>query len=80
MTGCISGASKAEVEKKISERSKGKSSIEKLRERGVLVGTFSEIRDQIEQIEDAGMDQVMVQWLDLDDLKGLEQLAEGIIQ
>ena len=80
MAGCISGATASEVERKVSERSSGKTTIESLRERGVLVGTFSEIREQIKQIELAGIDQIMVQWLDLDDLKGLEQLAEGIIQ
>ncbi len=79
MTGCIFGRSEAEVRQKVQARSGGKFTFDELRARGVIIGTSSQIVDQLVQLEEAGVEQVMLQWLDLDDLQGLEALAKGIL-
>jgi alkanesulfonate monooxygenase SsuD/methylene tetrahydromethanopterin reductase-like flavin-dependent oxidoreductase (luciferase family) len=79
MTGCVFGRSEEEVRQKVQARSGGKFSREELRDRGVMIGTGSQIADQLAQLEDAGVEQVMLQWLDLDDLHGLEAMANEIL-
>lgn len=79
MTGCIFGRSEAEVRQKVQARSGGKFTFDELRARGVIIGTSSQIVDQLVQLEEAGVEQVMLQWLDLDDVQGLEGLAKVIL-
>jgi F420-dependent oxidoreductase-like protein len=50
-----------------------------LRERGVVVGEPSEIVDQVGQLGEAGVSRVMAQWLDMDDVDGLELLAAEVL-
>ena len=46
-----------------------------LRERGWLVGTTDEVAVQLDAWNSAGVQRVMLQWYDLDDLEGLALLA-----
>ncbi len=70
MTGLIFGRTDAEVREKLRGRD-----VTTLRERGIIVGTATGVREQVEQLVEAGAERVMLQWLDLDDLDGLEALA-----
>lgn len=79
MTGCVYGQNKAALEKKVAQRTKGERTVEDLRQSGLLVGTAEEIGWQIQNLEEAGLQRLMIQWLDLDDMPGLESLAKGII-
>jgi len=79
MTGCVFGKDDAQVARKVEERTKGKLLPKELAQRGVVVGTANEIVAQLEQISQAGIQRVMLQWLDLDDLDGLEALAQGVL-
>ncbi len=79
MTGCVFGQDKVAVEKKVAARTKGKRTVEDLRNSGLLVGTAEEIGWQVQNLEQAGVQRLMIQWLDLDDMHGLESLAKGII-
>jgi alkanesulfonate monooxygenase SsuD/methylene tetrahydromethanopterin reductase-like flavin-dependent oxidoreductase (luciferase family) len=79
MTGCIFGSTQDEVEKKVSHRTHGQKSIVDLRNRGMIVGTSEEIIQQCRQFAQAGVERIMLQWLDLDDLAGLEMMADGIL-
>lgn len=78
MTGCVFGRDRAEVERKVKARGAGDQSISDLRQRGLFVGTAAEMIDQLSILEEAGLQRVMLQWLDLDDLGGLERMAKGI--
>jgi F420-dependent oxidoreductase-like protein len=51
---------------------------DELRQRGIIVGTGSEVADRIAQYGEAGAQRVMLQWLDVDNLGGLEALAEAV--
>lgn len=79
MTGCVYGKSDPEVISKVKQRTNGKSTPEELRERGLVVGTADQIVDQLGHLADAGVQRVMLQWLDLDDLDGLGSLAENVL-
>ncbi len=79
MTSCIFGIDQNDVERKVSERTHGQRSIAELRQRGAIIGTAEEIVAQCRQLADAGVQRVMLQWLDLDDTAGLEIMAKGVL-
>lgn len=76
MTQVVFGRDEAEVQRLIRARS---STVTALRERGMLVGTASEVVDQLGELAEAGVQRVMLQWLELDDLDRLEALARIVL-
>ncbi len=79
MVGCIYGKDAPQVERKVAQRSQGQSTVQEIRENGNLVGTAGEIAAQLAQFKEAGAQRVMLQWLELDDLDGLEELARVVL-
>jgi F420-dependent oxidoreductase-like protein len=79
MTGCIFGCSAEEVEKKVALRTNNQRTPGELRQRGMIVGTGPEIVAQCQAYAAVGVQRIMLQWLDLDDIPGLEALADAII-
>jgi F420-dependent oxidoreductase-like protein len=79
VVGCIYGDSHEDVVRKVTIRSKGQRAVADLRARGLIVGTAEEIVEQCQELELAGAQRVMLQWLDLDDVNGLENMAKGIL-
>jgi alkanesulfonate monooxygenase SsuD/methylene tetrahydromethanopterin reductase-like flavin-dependent oxidoreductase (luciferase family) len=77
MTGCVFGQSDTKV-KEASKRH-GEVSFKELSEKGIIVGTGSQIAEQLAQLAETNLDRVMLQWLDLDDLAGLEALAKAVL-
>lgn len=73
MTNVQFGRTDAELR----ERLRGRSGDE-LRQRGVLVGTPEQLREQVAALDAAGVQRVMLQWMDLDDAAGIEALAEAL--
>jgi F420-dependent oxidoreductase-like protein len=76
MTRCEIGLDDADVEKKLANPSL---SIDELRKRGLILGSASQIVDQLGKLAEAGVQRVMLQRLDLDDLDGLEQIARSVL-
>lgn len=58
-------------------RAQGRSA-EALRDAGALVGTPGALRDQLAELEDLGLDGVMLQWLDVEAMARLEALAAAV--
>ncbi len=56
-----------------------KTSLADLRGRGLVLGPPQAIVDQLGGLAEAGVQRVMLQWLDLDDLDGLEVLAQDVM-
>jgi F420-dependent oxidoreductase-like protein len=79
MTGCEFGKDENAVRRKASERTKGRLTPEELRQKGVVIGTPTEIAAQLVRLGEAGVQRVMLQWLNLDDLDGLEAMAAGVL-
>jgi F420-dependent oxidoreductase-like protein len=74
MVGCYFGRDSAALERKLGQRSAAD-----LRARGVVAGTAPEVREQLNALAEAGVQRVMLQWLDLDDLDGLAALAKAVL-
>lgn len=75
MTGCYFGRTADEVRAKLHP---GRTPAD-YQAHGIVVGTAGEIVDQLGALAEAGVYRVMLQWLDLDDLDGLEALAHSVL-
>ena len=79
MTGSVFGRNLNDVQKKAATRAGGKYTPAELRQRGLLVGTPADFIEQLNRLATVGVQQVMIQWLDLDDIDGLQVLAEQVL-
>ena len=79
MTGCVFGRDDGEVQRKVEARTRGQRSADELRQRGLVVGTAGQVVEQCHRLAEAGAQRLMLQWLDLDDLDGLEALAKEVL-
>jgi F420-dependent oxidoreductase-like protein len=53
---------------------------EELREYGMVVGTPSEVQEQLARLDaETNLQRVMLQWFDLDDMDGLEAFAKAVL-
>ena len=76
MTGVVFGRNDADFAAKLSRYSADAAA---LRAHGLVIGTGSAIVDQLGALAEAGVQRVMLQWLDLDDLDGVEALAQAVL-
>ncbi len=76
MTGCVYGKDQAAAESKAAGQGR---TIAELQERSIVAGTAAEIVEQLGRLAEVGVQRVMLQWLDLDDLEGLEGLAKEVL-
>lgn len=74
MAGSAYGRDEAEVTARLAGRDRAA-----LAERGVLIGGPAEVVAQLGALAEAGVQRVMVQWLDLDDIAGLEHFAAQVL-
>lgn len=74
MTQVVFGRNDAELQQVLGGRDP-----DKLREDGIIVGTASAVVDQLGRLDEAGVQRVMLQWLDLGALDRLEALAEAVL-
>ncbi len=76
MAGCVYARNQQELGRKLDSRS---GSIADLRGAGVLIGTGIEMVSQLRALQEAGVERVMLQWLELDDLESLAQMAREVM-
>jgi alkanesulfonate monooxygenase SsuD/methylene tetrahydromethanopterin reductase-like flavin-dependent oxidoreductase (luciferase family) len=79
MTNCTFGKDENEVRQKVAERTYARFTLEEFRQRGAIVGTANQIVDQLGVWAEAGIQRVMLQWLDLDDIDGLTGIATQVL-
>lgn len=82
MTGTIFARDEAALEATLAERSRRAGeevTFESARDRGMIVGTPSMWVDQIAEYVEAGVERFMLQWLDQDDLDGIEVIARDVL-
>jgi len=75
MTGLRFGRTREELDSKLANPAQP---VKDLLKRGVIVGVGAEIKPQLMELEKAGLQRIMLQWLDLDDLDGLAALAKAV--
>jgi len=76
MTGLRFGRTKKELDEKLASR---RQTAEELRKRGLVVGVGDEVKEQLAELERTGLQRLMLQWLELDDLDGLTALAKVVL-
>ena len=64
MTGIRFAQSRAGLEAKLHGHP-----VEELRGRGMIVGVGEDIKPQLAELEQAGLQRVMLQWMDLEDIR-----------
>jgi alkanesulfonate monooxygenase SsuD/methylene tetrahydromethanopterin reductase-like flavin-dependent oxidoreductase (luciferase family) len=74
MIGSVFGRDEREVEWLLAGRTRAQ-----LQARGILVGVADEIVEQIAAFAAVGVERIMVQWLDLDDLDRLTAFANRVL-
>lgn len=74
MTSVIFGADDMQVQHKLNERN----AVE-LQAKGAVIGTSSAVVDQLGKYAEVGVQRIMLRWLDLDDMAGLEMLAQRVL-
>ncbi|MBA2346352.1 MAG: LLM class F420-dependent oxidoreductase, partial [Rubrobacter sp.] len=73
MTRAIYGRTEADVDRKLEGESR-----EDL-DPGIIAGTADEFVGRLGKLSEAGVERVMLQWLETDDLDGLEALASEVL-
>jgi len=74
MIGGLFARDEAELRRVVGDRDP-----ERLLATGNLLGTPAQCADQLAALAEAGVQRVMLQWLDLDDLDRLEALGQGLV-
>jgi alkanesulfonate monooxygenase SsuD/methylene tetrahydromethanopterin reductase-like flavin-dependent oxidoreductase (luciferase family) len=76
MTGLCFGRDDQELQQRLSRWNR---TAEELRAGGLIVGTGAAVVDQLGRLAEAGVQRVMLQWLNLDDVDGLAALARAVL-
>jgi F420-dependent oxidoreductase-like protein len=77
MTGCVFGHNASALQAKLA-RYEGASAAD-LNDRGLVAGDGEQVQEQLARYAAAGVQRIMLQWLDLDDMEGLEALASAVL-
>ena len=74
MTRVVFGRTEADVERKLAGQP-----VDELRAAGMIVGTAAEVAERLGRLDEAGVQRVMLQWLETDDIDGLEAMAQTVL-
>jgi len=76
MTECVFGKDDASLKERLAEQNQ---TVEQLQEQGIITGNQAQVKEQLQQYEEAGLQRIMLQWLNLDAIEGLEALAKAVL-
>ncbi len=74
MTNLTYAGTEQKLEKKLNGRT-----ISDMRNRGIIVGTPELVINQLQELAQAGIEEIMLQWLDLTDETGLIHFSENVL-
>ncbi len=74
MTNLTYGRNEESFNKKLNGRD-----AKEMSEKGIIVGSPQQVTDRLFDYKETGLDEIMLQWIDLDDLDGLIHFAEHIL-
>jgi F420-dependent oxidoreductase-like protein len=73
MTRVVFGSTEAEVDRKLDGVSRGEL------DEAIITGTAGEVVERLGELSEAGVERVMLQWLEVDDIDGLEAMAGSVL-
>ena len=76
MTNCVFGKDESALNEKLAAR---KRTVAELQASGAVVGNSTQVKEQLAELESVGLQRIMLQWLDLDDLAGIAALAKAVL-
>ena len=76
MTELVFGRDDAALQRKLERRGR---SADELRAHNALVATAATVGDELGRLADAGVQRIMLQWLDQDDIEGIEIVARDVL-
>lgn len=76
MTGLLFARDEGDLQRRLDARHR---TLNELRAQGLVAGTLSQIVDRLGEYAGAGAQRIMLQWLNLDDMDGLEAFAKGVL-
>ena len=76
MTNCLFGNDEHAFNEKLAAR---KRTLAEVQARGIIAGNAEQVKMQLAELERAGLNRIMLQWLELDDLAGLDALAKAVL-
>lgn len=79
MLGCEFDLAEKDLKQKVKNRTGGKLSPTELHQRGLIVGTPDMVIPQIQAYAAAGIQRLMLQWLDLDNTQGLIDFSQHVL-
>lgn len=79
MTNVIFGRDDAEIKRILHSRSIETQEIVELQRQGYVAGTGDQIAEQLGRLSEAGVQRIMLQWLELDELDRLEAMAVQVL-
>jgi F420-dependent oxidoreductase-like protein len=79
MVGCIFANDEHQLDQRVEERFRGKRTVDDLRQRGFILGPPNQMVEQLNRLAEVGLQRVMLQWIDLDDLDGLEAISQEVV-
>ena len=79
MVGCIFAKDEDQLRQRVADRTRGERTADDLRQRGFIVGTANEMAEQLGHLAEVGLQRVMLQWIDLDDIDGIEAISQGVV-
>lgn len=80
MTNLVFGRTDQEVNRLLQGGVFGITSKTELQENGIIVGTASEVIEQLGEFTTAGVEKIMLQWLDYEAIDRLEGFAQNVIE
>jgi F420-dependent oxidoreductase-like protein len=74
MTNLTYGQNQEQLHKKLNGRDP-----EEMTQRGIIVGSSEEVTEKLHEYQQTGLDEIMLQWIDLEDMDGLIHFSETVL-
>ncbi|MBW6472477.1 MAG: TIGR03560 family F420-dependent LLM class oxidoreductase [Anaerolineaceae bacterium] len=74
MTNLTYGQNQEQLQKKLNGRDP-----KEMAQRGIIVGLSEEVTEKLHEYQQTGLDEIMLQWIDLEDMDGLIHFSETVL-
>jgi F420-dependent oxidoreductase-like protein len=74
MTNLTYGQNQEQLQKKLNGRDP-----KEMTQRGIIVGSYEQVTERLHEYQQTGLDEIMLQWIDLEDMDGLIHFSETVL-